>query len=51
MPSLTASGVMSALFESSQGADVQTQKIGTIDAFRARWRPTPARSVAIDGIR
>jgi hypothetical protein len=42
---------MSALFESSQGADVQTQKIGTIDAFRARWRPTPARSVAIDGIR
>jgi hypothetical protein len=51
MPSLTASGVMSALFESSQGADVQTQKIGTIDVFRARWKPTPARSVAIDGIR
>jgi hypothetical protein len=36
MPSLTASGVMSALFESSQGADVQTQKIGTIDVFRTR---------------
>jgi len=31
MPYLTASGVMSALFETSQAAQAQTQKIGRVD--------------------